>query len=81
MSEHHTLLDSGILITLWNINDHYVVGVNVYGLIADHQLFHLVSGVSQHIDICVSNIELVFVLDIELGLERILFLDGEDKEA
>ena len=81
MPEDHSFLDSGILIHRGYIEDHNVVGVYVNGFITNHELLHTVDWISEHMDVGVTNVQLILVLDVELGLVWILFLDCENEKS
>jgi hypothetical protein len=63
-----------------NVYDDHIVCVDVNGFVTDDQLFHLSVYISEHIDIRITYIQFVLILDVELRLVRVLLLNSEHEE-
>lgn len=65
--------DDGVPLSLFlgDVHYHEIVGVDVDGLEADHHFFDASVKVPQHVDVSVSDVQLVLPLNQELLRERV----------
>jgi len=72
----------GLSLVLRNVHDSNIVGVNVDCLVTDNELFVLLLlvSMSQHKDVCISKIKLVFPLGEEGMLLWTLLVHSDDEE-
>ena len=73
----------GLSLVLRNVHDSNIVGVNVDCLVTDNELFVLLLlvSMSQHKDVCISKIKLVFPLGEEGMLLWTLLVHSDDEET
>ena len=76
------LRNHGLTFAWGNIINDDIIGVNIYGLKADYQLFQRRTSWSHHENVAIANIEFVFVLRQKLEITfRIGFIHSDDKET